>query len=148
MTVRGGDLDFESLNLGKNAVLQYLKTIEAKKNRNEASAVEKEREATMQVVYEAMARGIEFLPVDIYKSDAVKYLLEDGAIRLPFSSIPGVGISAAKGMQDARAEGGEFSSIEDFQDRSGASSSVIASLTQTGALKGLPESDQITLFGF
>lgn len=148
MTVRGGDLDFESLNSGRTAVLQYLKSIEAKKNKNEASAVEKEREATMQVVYEAMARGIEFLPVDIYKSDAVKYLIEDGALRLPFSSIPGVGANAAKGMQDAREGGGEFSSIEDFQSRSGASSAVIASLTQAGALKGLPESDQITLFGF
>ncbi|OQA47680.1 MAG: DNA polymerase III PolC-type [Firmicutes bacterium ADurb.Bin300] len=146
MSVRGENIDFESIIGGKNAVSRYLKSAEAKKG-NEASANERDREATMQIVYEAMVRGIEFLPIDIYKSDAKRYLPEDGRIRLPFSAIPGVGLNAAKSMQNAR-EGGEYSSIEDFRERSGASSTVIELLKQTGVFKGLPESDQMTLFDF
>ncbi len=149
MTVRGGDLDFVSLNSGKNAVFAFLKSIEAKRNKNEASTNEKDKETIMQIVYEAMARGIRFLPVDIYKSDAVRYVPEDGAIRLPFSSIPGVGVNAAQGLFAAHGDGaGEFSSIEDFQIRSGASSAVITSLKDAGAFAELPDSDQLTLFGF
>ncbi|MGI6745181.1 MAG: PolC-type DNA polymerase III [Acutalibacteraceae bacterium] len=146
MSVRGENIDFESIIGGKNAVSRYLKSAEAKKG-NEASANERDREATMQIVYEAMVRGIEFLPIDIYKSDAKRYLPEDGRIRLPFSAIPGVGLNAAKSMQNAR-EDGEYSSIEDFRERSGASSTVIELLKQTGVFKGLPESDQMTLFDF
>lgn len=145
MTVRGKNIDFESITGGKNAVLRFLKSSKAKNDT--ASANEREREETMQIVYEAMVRGIDFLPIDIYKSDANRYLPEDGCIRLPFSAIPGVGLNASKSMQNAR-EGGEYSSVEDFRERSGASSTVIESLRNAGVFDTLPESDQITLFGF
>ena len=148
MTVRGSDVDFESLNTGKQAVSAYLKSIEEKRAKNEATAVELKIASTMQIVYEATARGVSFLPIDIYKSDAAKYLSEDGALRLPFSAIPGVGTNAAKSMKEAREQGGKFSSIEDFQIRSGASSSTIELLKQAGTFGELPESDQMSLFDF
>ncbi len=100
----------------------------------------------MHIVYEAMARGIEFLRVDLYKSHSYKFLIEEGKIRMPFSAVKGLGVSAAQGLEKARQNGGEFISCDDLQSRSGISKSVVESLRQLGALGDLPESSQMTLF--
>lgn len=71
----------------------------------EASAKEQSQAETLHVIYEAMQRGIEFLPVDLYKSHSYKFLMEDGKIRLPFSAVKGLGGAAAQGLMDAREEG-------------------------------------------
>ena len=103
----------------------------------------------MMIVYEAMIRGIEFLPIDIYKSTASSYEPEDGKIRMPFSALAGVGDAAAEQLARAKSDGGEeFSSVEDFEIRSGAGKSTIALLKACGAFGDLPESDQISLFEF
>ena len=101
---------------------------------------------TLQVVNEMMARGIEFLPVDIYKSHATTYEIEDGKIRMPFGALAGVGGNAAIALMHARDGGGEFVSVDDFAQKGGASSSTIEALRQVGALKDLPETRQMSLF--
>ena len=94
-----------------------------------------------------LARGIEFLPVDIYKSDSRIYVIEDGKIRLPFGAIDGIGENAAKSIADARNDGGgEFLSYDDLMARAGIGSSVVESLKEAGALGDMPESNQISLF--
>jgi DNA polymerase-3 subunit alpha (Gram-positive type) len=114
LTVRGGDVDAESMSKGKDAVKMLLKSIEAKVKEGTASNVEKDRQTIMMIVHEAMARGVEFLPIDIYKSTAHSYVPEDGKIRMPFSALPGVGEAAAEQLANARNDGGpEFSSIEE-----------------------------------
>jgi len=92
-----------------------------------------------------LARGYKFLPVDIYKSDSKYYLPEDGKIRLPFSSLPGLGDAAAQSIVDAR-DGGEYLSVEDFRERTGVSKAIIELLQINGALDGLSETSQISLF--
>lgn len=145
LTVRGGDVDAESMSKGKAAVNTLLKMIKAKGK--EASAAEKDKETIMLIVHEAMARGIEFLPIDIYKSTAGSYEPEDGKIRMPFSALAGVGENAAVQLANARNDGGpEFSSIEDFEMRSGAGKSTVALLKACGAFGDLPDSDQMSLF--
>jgi DNA polymerase-3 subunit alpha (Gram-positive type) len=147
LTVRGGDVDAESMSKGRDAVKMLLKSIEAKVKEGTASNVEKDRQTIMMIVHEAMARGVEFLPIDIYKSTAHSYVPEGGKIRMPFSALPGVGDAAAEQLANARNDGGpEFSSIEDFEDRARAGKSTIEILRKCGAFGDLPESDQMSLF--
>ena len=89
--------------------------------------------------------GIEFLPVDLYKSHSYKFLMEDGKIRLPFSAVKGLGGAAAQGRMDAREEG-PFISCDDLQARSGITKAVVQSLRDLGAIDGLPETSQMTFF--
>ena len=97
------------------------------------------------MAYEFLARGFKFLPVDIYRSDSKYYLPEDGKIRLPFSSLPGLGDAAAQNIVDSRANG-DFLSVEDLRERTRISKSVIEILQNNGALEGLSETSQISLF--
>lgn len=147
LTVRGGDLDAATVMRGHAAVKEKMAQLDIKiKNRN-ASATEKSAFTALQVVNEMMARGIELLPVDIYKSKATEYYIEDGKIRMSFSALSGVGENAARGLEEGRAGVDHFISIDDFQLQTGASSAVVAALKEAGALKGLPDTAQISLFG-
>ncbi|MCM1480985.1 MAG: PolC-type DNA polymerase III, partial [Muribaculaceae bacterium] len=142
-TVRGEDFDAEIVLQGRETV--KFKIEELKQKGLERSGKETGTLETLLVINEMMARGFEFLPVDIYKSDAVKYQIEDGKIRLPFCSVKGVGSSAAKYICDA-AKGGDLFTIDELQERSGATSAIIEALENIGALDVLPKSAQISLF--
>ena len=143
-SVRGEDFEGAVVTKGRSAVRQRMNEINMKGK--EASAKEEAAYSTYQIVNEMLARGIEVLPVDLYKSAANKYLVEDGKIRLPFSSLSGVGESAAISLEEAKASGGPYISIDDLQARSKVSKSVIETLKEAGALAGLPDSSQMTLF--
>lgn len=146
-TVRGGDLDAVAAVAGKEAVKKKMSLIKSKGK--DATAKENDQYTTLQIVVEMLARGFSFLPVDIYKSDNRIYEIENGAIRLPFSAISGVGGNAAEGLAKARDDGnGEYISCDDLMARSGVGKSVIESLREAGALGDLPDSAQISLFGF
>ncbi len=120
-----------------------MQEISGKIQRKEASAKEGAMLGTLQIVNEMLARGIGVLPIDIYHSDAKKFLVEGDKIRLPFSALPGVGEAAAIALAEAR-EGGEFTSIEDFQLRAKVSKTVIELLKDIGSFAGLPETSQLT----
>lgn len=143
-TVRGEDFDGATVVKGRATVQQRMHEIQQKGK--EASAKEEAAFGTLQIVNEMLARGIGVLPIDLYKSDARKYLVEDGKVRLPFASINGVGESAANALAAAK-DGGPYISVDDLQSRSKVSKSVIENLQEAGALDGLPQSSQMTLFG-
>ena len=142
-TVRGEDFDGLSVMKGKEGVKRKMGEIIAKGK--EASAKELSAYSTFQIVNEMLARNIEVLPVDLYKSDAYKFLVEDGKIRLPFCSLSGVGESAAQSLVDSRAEG-EYLSIDDIQVRSKVTKAVIETLENAGVLKNMPTSNQMSFF--
>ena len=146
MTVRGGDIDAVAVLSGRQAVKNRMKEI--KEAGKAAAPKDRNMYPGLQVVNEMMARGIEFLPVDIYKSDAKTYKIEDGKIRMPFSALSGVGENAAIGLAKAREGVDTFVCVDDFAAKAGASSAVIDALRQVGALDGMPESRQISLFDF
>ena len=144
-TVRSEDFDGALVCKGREAVRNKMSEINTKMQNKEATAKDESTYATLQIINEMLARNIGVLPIDIYKSDAKKFLVEGDKIRLPFSSLSGVGESAAVALANAR-EGGEFISIEDFQQRAKVSNSIIDLLRNMGTFKNLPESSQLTLF--
>ena len=144
MTVRGGDIDALAVMKGRDAVKRLMSEIKMKGK--DAAPKEQNMYPSLQVVNEMMARGIEFLPIDIYKSDALVYKIEDGKIRMPFGALSGVGDNAAIALAKAREGITEFVSIDDFAQRASAGSSTIELLRQVGALSGLPETRQMSLF--
>lgn len=144
-TVRSENLDGAIAMQGHKAVRDKMNNIKQKQSVHEATAKDEAEYQTLQIVNEMMARKIEFLPVDIYKSEAKMFKVEDGKIRLPFSSLPGVGGAAA----DSLAETGkhtEYLSIEDMQIKTKVTKAVIETLKDVGVLNNLPESSQMSLF--
>lgn len=144
-TVRSENLDGAIAMQGHKAVRDKMNNIKQKQSVHEATAKDEAEYQTLQIVNEMLARKIEFLPVDIYKSEAKMFKVEDGKIRLPFSSLPGVGGAAA----DSLAETGkhtEYLSIEDMQIKTKVTKAVIETLKDVGVLNNLPESSQMSLF--
>ena len=142
-TVRNDNFDGATLLKGRDAVKNKIRTIESKGF--EASAKEKAEVPMLQIMNEMLARGIEVLPVDIYKSEAKKFVIEDGKIRLPFCSLTGVGESAALSLAQA-AKKGEYLCIDDVVNRAKVTKAVIETLKACGAFGDLPETAQMSLF--
>ena len=144
LTVRGEDFDAETTMKGREAIKKKMKEIKDKGY--DATAKEKSVNDFLQIVNEMLARGVEFLNVDIKKSHATMYKIEDGKIRLPFVALNGVGENAALDLQKCAETYDDFSCIEDYANKSNASSAVIDALKNIGAFRDMPETLQISLF--
>ena len=142
-TVRNDNFDGATLLKGRDAVRGKIAAINAKGF--EATAKEKAEIPMLQIMNEMLARGIEVLPVDIYKSEAKKFVIEDGKIRLPFCSLSGIGESAAESLA-ATGKKGEYMSVEDLIVKAKVTKAVVETLRECGALGDLPESAQMSLF--
>lgn len=112
---------------------------------NEATAKENNIAVILEIVLEAMARGIEFLPVNLYKSDPRRVLPMENKLLLPLASLDGVGLNAAQSIANARLDG-EFLSIENLRQRTKATKTVIEALQNHNCLNGMPETNQLSLF--
>ena len=142
-TVAPGGFDAETVMGGRPKVVSTIKDIE--KRGKEASQKEQSSVPTLKLVNEAMSRGIKFLPIDLEKSDAYAFLPESGGIRMPFSSLGGLGENAAVNIVRAREEE-KFFSVEDLQKRAGLTKSVVEVLRKIGVLDSLNETDQLSFF--
>ncbi|MBQ3707043.1 MAG: PolC-type DNA polymerase III, partial [Clostridia bacterium] len=116
------------------------------KKRSDLSATEADVRDALQLVNEYYERGYDFLPVDIKKSHATKFLPESGKIRLPFSSLPGLGTSVAESIMNAM-NSGEVWSVDDLRAKAKVSKSVLELLEKNGALAGMSQTNQLSLFG-
>ena len=142
-TVAPGGFDAEIVMGGKPRVRATIQEIE--KLGKEATPKEQQSIPTLLLINEAMARGIKFLPINILKSDASAFVPENGAIRMPFSALSGLGENAAANIVAARNEE-PFFSVEDLQIRAKLSKSVIEVLRKNKVLEGLDETDQLSFF--
>lgn len=142
-TTKVNDFDAETIMKGSKAVREKIELIEAKgKN---ATNKEAEELTVLEVAYEMYARGYEFYPAKLGKSHEIRFLPEDGKVRLPFSALSGVGENAARALVTEYAKK-PFLSIDDMSSRAKLNKTAIKALTEHGVLSELPESDQLSLF--
>lgn len=143
-TIRADEFDSDIMCYGKDRVLNKMKEIDLAGN--SATTKDKNMYAILELVLEMYERGINFLPIDLYQSHATKFIVEEEGIRPPLNSIPGLGTVAAEGIDEAKKEG-KFMSIDDMKIRSKIGKSVIELLDKVGCLKGMSQSNQMSLFG-
>ena len=144
-SIRASDeFDSEIMIFGEEKVKNKMKEIDLLGNN--ATQKDKAMYPVLELVLEMYERGLKFLPIDLYKSDATKFIPEPEGIRPPLNSIPGLGTVAALGIQEARKEG-KFMSIDDMKIRSKVGDSVADLLKKFGCLEGMSQSNQISLFG-
>jgi len=101
-SIRADEFDSDYMIFGKEKVKNKMKEIDLQGNN--ATTKDKNMYAILELVLEMYERGFDFLPIDLYKSDSTKFLVEDGKIRPPLNSIPGLGTVAAEGIEKAREE--------------------------------------------
>lgn len=142
-STRGDDFDAEVALQGKKAVRAKIEMLQEKGNdcMNKESALLD----MLLIVNEMESRGYEFLPIDLYKSHADHYLVEDGKVRIAFSAVPGIGVAAAHNIYDT-AQKGDFISIEEFAAQCNVSKTIIETLENIHALGNLPKTSQMSLF--
>lgn len=138
------DVDVESMIKGYTSIKAKIEDIQAKGY--EATNKENGQAESLKVALEATARGIKFLNVDLYESDATVWIAKnDTEIYPPFNAIDGLGDTVAKNIV-AEREKGKFISIEDVQKRAKVSGTLIEKMKEMGILRDLPDSNQLSLF--
>ena len=144
-TARPEDIDVATILQGKDAVRRQITAIKSKIAAKEAAKKEIDVYNNLLIFNEMMSRGVQVLPMDLRYSHAVKYIPEDGKMRLPFGALGGVGEKAAYAIYEA-AKKGNFVSREDFSIEAGVSKTIIQNLADLGAMGDLPETSQISMF--
>ena len=138
-----GGFDAGLMTKGMDAVVANIKAIDGNED---ATDKDEDLLTTLEVVYEFYLRGLDFLPIDLYKSDATKFVIEDGKLRPPFVAISGLGENAAKNLVEGR-EGRNFLSVEEIALACPkVSKTHIQMLKDAGAFGDLPDTSQVSLF--
>lgn len=141
-TVRADTFDIEKSLGGAEQVLKNLNELKALDN---PDAKQKDQIIILELVYEMNLRGIELLPIDLYKSKATKFTIEDGKLRPPFNSIAGLGDNAARQLEEG-GKTGRYLSREELVKRTKLNNTLLEKLDALGCLGDLPKSDQVSLF--
>ncbi len=143
-TVRAKAFDAEYCCAGFDAVKRKLLEIW---NNKDATAVEQDLGVTLEVCYEFYLRGFHFEPINIYESEATRFVLKgDNALIPPFAAVRGLGETAALDTVEKR-KGQNFISVEEFSTCCNKLSKThIEQLKALGAFAGLADTSQITLF--
>ena len=143
-SVRAPEFDAAYIAKGKEYMKKFIKDVYAQGGK--ANNRDKDTVTYLELAVEMMERGLEFEPIDLYKSHPTRFLPTEKGVRIPLAALSGIGTSAALSIDEARSSGVPFISQEDLRVRSKVSKSVIEKLAEYGTLKDLPENDQIDLF--
>ena len=144
-SVRADDFDASIMARGEERVRQEIEMINQKKKDNTASPKEEGMIPVLEICVEMYARGINFVPVDLYKSHATNFLQTDAGILPPLNALPGLSDNDALAIT-AEREKGEFRNVEDLRLRTGIGKNPLTILEENGCFDELADSDQVSLF--
>ena len=145
LSVAPNGFDAAVVGGGLRAIGDKLEEIAEKEKKKEATANDAAQQAVLLLVREAMLRGIRFLPIDLYKSDARYFLPEEGGIRMPFLSLAGLGDTVANKIAEVR-ELGEIVTVDELRRKAGLTKTIVEMLRSYGVFEGLQETDQFSFF--
>ncbi len=142
LTKHTENIEVDTVLKGQGAVKARIKEIQSMQK---PTAKEEGIADALMLVNEMMLRGIGVLPVDVKKSNATTYVVEDGKLRLPFLAIQGCGENAAIRLKEV-INNGDYICVDDIQKQSGINSSVMEKLSEMGVFADIPQSAQMSLF--
>ena len=150
-SVRSKQYDIQTMIKGKDAIISKIEELRTRQrvSNEKLSPKEQEQLKTLINALEMVQRGYKFANIDLYRSDATKFVVdyENKALIPPFITIDGLGENNAITVVEARNEG-EFFSREDLLRRTKLTSTNVQDLADMGVLDKLSESDQLSLFDF
>jgi DNA polymerase-3 subunit alpha (Gram-positive type) len=144
-SIRAKAFSYEHMCMGRDRLEHYLAEFRKKAEDKIISNKEENMISDMRVVQEMYARGFEFVPIDLKVVKAQHFQILDGKIMPSLSAIDGIGENVAEAIVDAQKDG-DFLSKDDFKARTKATQTNVEILDRLGILKGLPESNQLSLF--
>ena len=142
-SVRATGFSYELMCLGKERLERHLKDLKSRKDTLSNKELDNYRDG--RIVQEMYARGFEFLPIDLYRSEPHRFQIIDGKLLPAFNSIDGLGDNAAIAIAEA-AKDGPFLSKDDFRERTKVSKTIIELMSDLGLFGDLPDSNQLSLF--
>ncbi len=142
-SIRADAFSYEIMCQGPDMLNEYME--DYKRRANELSNKEKETMKDMRLVQEMYARGLRFMPLDIYKGKATEFQIIDGKLMPSFASVEGLGEKAAIAVEEA-AKGGKYLSLDDFRQRTKATQTAIDLMAKLKMFGDLPKSNQLSLF--
>ncbi len=142
-SIRADAFSYELMCQGKDKLNFYIK--DYKKRPDTLTNKEQDTLKDMRLVQEMYARGLEFIPIDLYRAKAKQFQIIDGKLMPSFASIEGMGEKAAEAVELA-AKDGAFLSLDDFRERTKVSTTVIDLMAGLGLFGDLPQSNQLSLF--
>lgn len=144
-SIRAAEFDANLIAKGQTAIKEKMKEIDELESQKSLSIKDKDLQIVLELAWEMYLRGYSVEKVDLYQSQADKFIIHDKSLLPPLSALGGVGVNAAKNIVEARKDG-DFTSIDDLKKRTGISKTSIEILREHGCLDGMNESDQMALF--
>lgn len=143
-SIRADEFDGDTMCRGVEIAKSRRKAI------HEGFSARKQTEKAQYYLYELIeemtARGIEFIPFDLERSEADRFVkVSPGKILPPINAITSVSTAMARAICAARDEK-PFATREEVMIRSGIGPAALEKLAASGILDHLPESVQIDLF--
>jgi DNA polymerase-3 subunit alpha (Gram-positive type) len=143
-SIRAKAFSYEIMCMGKENLLAHIAELEGM---DKLSKKDEDTLSDCYLVLEFYVRGFTFLPIDIYKSKANRFVIDGNSLLPSFNTIDGNGDTAAESMEKAEALG-EYLSVEDFQNRTKANNTIVEKMRALGIFEGLKKNNQMSLFDF
>ncbi|WP_022763090.1 PolC-type DNA polymerase III [Butyrivibrio sp. AD3002] len=144
-SIRAKALNYEHMFQGEGTLHMWM--TEYRNKGDEMTNAEQNELAAMRLAEEMYERGIEVMPIDIFKAASRSFTVWGDKIMPSLLSIDGLGEKAADQIVEA-VKDGPFISKDDFKQRTKCPQAVVDKMAEMGLLGDIPESNQISIFDF